>query len=167
MSPFMGHRASFLRPELGSSGTGECGVLSQGSTGGKRFMAENVRFHVGSGGRARGRRPISVTVANLQQLGITQPYPEGVSRPRAATAWAQRYLTTAIAMDVAITIVGFCVAYYLRFGPNASSDLPLLLAAPVLGSASWSSAAPTTATASATAPRSTEPSGVRRCWRSL
>ena len=83
------------------------------------------------GGRARGRRPISVTVANLQRLGITQPYPEGVARPRAATAWARRYLTTAIVMDVVITIVGFCVAYFLRFGMNPTSDLPLFLAAPV------------------------------------
>ncbi|MGB8383802.1 MAG: sugar transferase, partial [Dermatophilaceae bacterium] len=99
--------------------------------GGDWFMAENVRFHVGSGGRGRGRRPISVTVANLQQLGITQPYPEGVARPRAATAWARRYLTTAVAMDVAITIVGFCVAYYLRFGASLTSDLPLFVAAPV------------------------------------
>ena len=98
---------------------------------GMRVMAENVRFHVGSGGRARGRRPISVTVANLQQLGITQPYPEGFARPRAATAWARRYLTTVIAMDVAITIVGFCVAYLLRFGMNPTGDLPLFLAAPI------------------------------------
>ena len=35
-------------------------------------------------------------------------------------------------MDVAITIVGFCVAYLLRFGMTRStSDLPLFLAAPV------------------------------------
>ena len=94
-------------------------------------MAENIRFHVGSRGRARGRRPISVTVANLQRLGITQPYPEGVARPRAATAWARSYFTTAIVMDVVITIVGCCVAYFLRFGMNPTSDLPLFLAAPV------------------------------------
>jgi len=71
-----------------------------------------------------------VTVANLHQLGIAQPYPEAVARPRAATTWARRYFTTAVAMDAAITIVGFCVAYYLRFGLKQTSDLVLFLAAP-------------------------------------
>ncbi|MGV1008007.1 MAG: sugar transferase [Dermatophilaceae bacterium] len=93
-------------------------------------MAENVRFRVGSGGRVRGRRPISVTVANLQQLGITQPYPEADARPRAATGWVRGYLSTAVAMDVSITIVGFCLAYYLRFGAEPSRSLPMFLAAP-------------------------------------
>ena len=96
-------------------------------------MAENVRLQAGLGARARnrGRRPISVTVANLQELGITQPYPEAIARPRAASSWARRYIATLVTTDVLITVLGFAIAYFWRFGVSLSIDLELFLMAPV------------------------------------